>query len=47
MIRAGASAVPLFPNLIGFRPVPADMVVDWSYLFDLPGQGEILVGDAA
>jgi len=27
----------LFPDLIGFRPVPPDMVVDWTLLFDAPG----------
>lgn len=30
--------VPLFPDLVGFRPVPAERVVDWSNLFDLPGR---------
>ena len=28
----------LFPDLIGFRPVPAGRVIDWSLLFDLPGR---------
>ena len=31
---------PLFPDLVGFRPVPAERVVDWSYLFELPGGGQ-------
>jgi Animal haem peroxidase len=26
----------IFPDLVGFRPVPAERVVDWAYLFDLP-----------
>ena len=29
--------LPIFPDLVGFRPVPADRVVDWSTLFELPG----------
>jgi hypothetical protein len=32
----GGEEVPLFPDLVGFRPVPAERVVDWSRLFDLP-----------
>lgn len=35
-IRPGAAEVPLFPDLIGFRPVGADQVVDWTLLFDAP-----------
>ncbi len=38
VVREGAAAVPIFPDLLGFRPVPAARAVDWSYLFDLPGQ---------
>ena len=30
--------VPLFPDLIGFGPVPAARAVDWSRFFDLPGR---------
>ena len=30
--------VPLFPDLVGFQPVPAARVVDWADLFDLPGR---------
>jgi Animal haem peroxidase len=33
-----AEPVPLLPDLLGFRPVPAVLVVDWPYLFDLPGR---------
>jgi Animal haem peroxidase len=29
---------PIFPDLLGFRPVPAAHVVDWACLFDLPGR---------
>jgi hypothetical protein len=30
--------LPLFPDLVGFDHVPASRVIDWSLLFDLPGQ---------
>jgi hypothetical protein len=28
--------LPLFPDLVGFGPVPPTHAVDWGYLFDLP-----------
>jgi hypothetical protein len=28
--------LPLFPDLIGFRPLPPERVLDWSVMFDLP-----------
>ena len=34
---ADVSEAPLFPDLVGFRPVSARRVVDWSLLFDLRG----------
>lgn len=34
VLRGGGAAHPLFPDLIGFRPVPADCVVDWACFFD-------------
>jgi hypothetical protein len=37
-VNRDAEPVPLFPDLLGFRPVPAVLQVDWSYLFDLPGR---------
>jgi hypothetical protein len=37
-VNASAQPVPLFPDLIGFQPVPAARVIDWSYLFDFPGR---------
>ncbi|MEO8201161.1 MAG: heme peroxidase family protein [Gemmatimonadota bacterium] len=37
-VNAGTTPVPLFPDLMGFQPVPSSRVVDWSYLFDLPGR---------
>jgi hypothetical protein len=30
--------VPIFPDLVGFQPVPAARVVDWAGLFDVPGR---------
>ncbi len=36
-LNGHSPASPLFPNLLGFRPIPPDCVIDWSYLFDLPG----------
>lgn len=37
-INAASGPVPFFPNLMGFRPVPAARVIDWAELFDLPGR---------
>jgi hypothetical protein len=37
-VNAEAEPVPLFPDLGGFQPVPADVKVDWAFLFDLPGR---------
>jgi heme peroxidase len=28
----------LFPDLVGFRPVPSGRVIDWSLFFDVPGK---------
>jgi hypothetical protein len=36
-LNSHSSALRLFPDLIGFRPVPAEMVIDWSTLFDVNG----------
>lgn len=33
----GGPAVPLFPDLVGFGPVPADRRLDLAQVFDLPG----------
>ena len=35
-LRADGPAVPLFPDLIGFRAVPADHHLDMAQIFDLP-----------
>ena len=37
-VNREAEPAPLFPDLLGFRPVPAALTVDWSCLFDLPGR---------
>jgi hypothetical protein len=29
--------VPLFPDLLGFRPVPRERALDWTLFFDAPG----------
>lgn len=34
---AGGPDLALFPDLVGFRPVPAERTLDWSLLLDLPG----------
>ena len=35
-VNATTRDVPLFPDLIGFRPIPADRRVDWTGFFDAP-----------
>jgi hypothetical protein len=37
-VNRDAEPVPLFPDLLGFRPVQAALAVDWSCLVDLPGR---------
>ncbi len=37
-VQRGRDELALFPDLIGFRPVTADRVIDWSLLFDVQGQ---------
>jgi Animal haem peroxidase len=32
-----STALRLFPDLVGFRPVPAELAVDWSMFFDVEG----------
>jgi hypothetical protein len=36
-LNATTEPVPLFPDLLGFRPVPTEHVVNWSFLFDVEG----------
>jgi hypothetical protein len=37
-LNAGSAAVPIFPDLVGFRPVAPEHRVEWTRLFD--GTGE-------
>ena len=37
-VKPGDPPVPLFPDLVGFRAVPATRVVEWAGFFDLPGR---------
>ena len=36
-ISEGATPAPVFPDLQGFRPVPASRRIHWPLLFDFPG----------
>jgi hypothetical protein len=36
-LRSGSDPVPIFPNLLGFRPVTPERQVDWTQLFDADG----------
>jgi hypothetical protein len=36
-LNSESRALRLFPDLTGFRPVPADLVIEWSRLFDVRG----------
>ena len=36
-LRPGGGALSLFPDLIGFRAVPATHVIDWTLFFDAAG----------
>ena len=36
-LNRGSEPVPIFPDLLGFRPVPRRLAVDWTLLFDAPG----------
>jgi hypothetical protein len=35
-INAASAEMPMFPDLMGFGPVPPERAVDWGLLFDLP-----------
>jgi hypothetical protein len=37
-LQADGPELPLFPDLLGFQPVPANRRVDWSQLFAFPGR---------
>jgi hypothetical protein len=36
-LNSDSHSFRLFPDLIGFRPVPAELVIEWSRLFDVKG----------
>jgi hypothetical protein len=36
-LNASSEPVALFPELLGFRPVPTEHVVNWSFFFDVEG----------
>jgi hypothetical protein len=38
VINESSNPMPLFPDLMGFEPVPPDRVISWSMLFDVPGE---------
>jgi hypothetical protein len=37
LLNRGSAPVPLFPDLLGFRPVAPERAVDWTLFFDAPG----------
>lgn len=37
-LNSHSEPVPLFPDLLGFRPVPREHAIDWTLFFDAPGQ---------
>ena len=37
ILNSGGAPTPIFPDLIGFRPVPADRRVEWTRFFDTAG----------
>jgi hypothetical protein len=36
-LSSGSAPIPIFPNLLGFRPVTPEQHVDWTQLFDTAG----------
>jgi hypothetical protein len=36
-LNSGSGKLRLFPDLIGFRPVPAELAIEWGRLFDVDG----------
>jgi hypothetical protein len=37
-LNSTSSPMPIFPDLIGFRPIAPEQWIDWSHLFDAPGR---------
>ena len=46
-LQRGGEDLNLFPDLIGFRPVPSNRVIDWTLFFDVTGEpiGSLIVGE--
>ncbi len=38
VVNESSEPLPLFPDLMGFEPVPPERVVSWAMLFDTPGE---------
>jgi len=38
LLNRQTKPAPVFPDLLGFRPIPAERVVDWVLFFDTPGE---------
>ena len=38
VLNARSGAVRIFPDLVGFRPVAPNQIIDWTLLFDSPGR---------
>jgi Animal haem peroxidase len=36
-LNLNTEPVPVFPDLLGFRPMPSERSVDWTLMFDAPG----------
>src|SRR6202011_2323162 len=39
-VQGGGPRIPVFPDLAGFRPLAPEHVIDWAFLFDVPGRPE-------
>jgi hypothetical protein len=37
-LQPGGRRFPVFPDLAGFRPLAPEHVIDWTLLFDVPGE---------
>jgi len=37
-VNATSGELPMFPDLMGFGPVPPERAIEWQLLFDLPGR---------
>ena len=37
-VNAGSGELTMFPDLMGFGPVPPERAIEWELIFDLPGR---------